>query len=246
MSASTPSWFESWFDSPYYHLLYRHRDEAEAGRFLDLLIGSLHLPAGSRVMDLACGKGRHSIYLHKMGYEVTGVDLSASNINACKVFENEKLHFYQHDMRSLFRANYFDAVLNLFTSFGYFERSHENERVVINAARSIRKGGYFILDFLNSHYAVRHLDAGKDEKVDDILFRIRKCAEDGFLKKSITFEDKGRTYHFEERLRLLYPEDFGLFFAHAGLTIIETYGDYNLQPYHAAESPRLIFVTRKL
>jgi SAM-dependent methyltransferase len=246
MSEEQTPWFENWFDSHYYHLLYHHRDQKEAGQFLDRLVQRLHLPSGSRVMDLACGKGRHSLHLNKLGYDVTGVDLSASNIEACKKSENDTLNFYQHDMRNLFRANYFDAVLNLFTSFGYFERVHENERVVQNAARSLSKGGYFILDFLNSHYVKAHLIPEAEKTVSGIRFQIRKSIRDGFLHKEISFEDAGRSYHFEERLCLFVPEDFSLFFAHAGLSILETYGDYSLHPYHAANSPRLIFVTRKL
>lgn len=246
MNNTPAKWFENWFDSPYYHLLYQHRDEEEAGQFLDQLVQRLHLPAKSRVMDLACGKGRHSIHLHKLGYNVTGLDLSTSNIEACKKSENDTLHFYQHDMRNLFRVNYFDAVLNLFTSFGYFESVHENERVIKNAARSLTRGGYFILDFLNSHYVSSHLVPVAEKTIDGIRFLIRKKIHDGFLHKQISFEDSGQTYHYEEHLRLFYPEDFSLFFAHAGLSLLETYGDYSLHPYQAAHSPRLIFVTRKL
>ena len=111
-------WFESWFDSPYYHVLYKNRDFSEAELFIDKLIQLIEPTKASRVLDLACGKGRHSIYLNKKGFDVTGIDLSEKSIACAKTAENETLHFYMHDMRKLFRTNYFDVVLNLFTSFG--------------------------------------------------------------------------------------------------------------------------------
>src|ERR1700751_1194972 len=113
-------WFECWFDSPYYHLLYGTRDEKEASFFLDNLLHHIKLKEHARCWDLNCGKGRHSIYLHKKGFDVIGTDLSEKSIDHAKKFESETLHFYKHDMRSLFYSNYFDAVFNLFTSFGYF------------------------------------------------------------------------------------------------------------------------------
>ena len=108
-------WFEDWFDSPYYHLLYKNRDYSEAESFIDNLISFLKPEEGSRFLDLGCGKGRHSIYLNKKGFDVTGIDLSENSIAAAKEFENEQQNFYVHDMRKLFRTNYFDCVVNLFT-----------------------------------------------------------------------------------------------------------------------------------
>ncbi len=237
-------WFEKWFDSPYYHQLYKERDEDEAGKFLDLLLRRIHLPAGSKVMDLACGKGRHSIYLNQKGYAVSGVDLSAENINFCKQYENAYLQFFQHDMRRIFRVNYFDAVFNLFTSFGYFDRDYENEKVVLAAASGLNQGGYFILDFMNTHLTLRQLPSAETKVVDGLTFEIKKKAESGKIVKEIRIVEKNKTYR--EEVRILNPEDFCNYFAHAGLTLLETYGNYQLDPFHPETSQRLIFVTRKL
>ncbi|MBK9320880.1 MAG: class I SAM-dependent methyltransferase [Bacteroidetes bacterium] len=245
MSTESP-WFETWFDSPYYHLLYRERDKDEAKTFLDLLLNRVHLPAESKVMDLACGKGRHSLYLNRQGFNVTGVDLSGENITYCKQFESEKLHFYQHDMRRIFRVNYFDAVFNLFTSFGYFDRDHENEKAIQAAAASLVQGGYFIIDFLNLHLALRELKPFEKKIIDDTTFEITKKIEDGKIIKHIDIENKGIRTSFREEVRILYAEDFYRFFAHSGLKLLETYGDYHLEGFHPESSQRLIFVTRKL
>src|SRR6187455_1959490 len=102
------SWFESWFNSPWYHILYEHRDEQEAEEFLDALLDHLQPKPGSSMLDLGCGKGRHSIYLNQKGFNVTGIDLSPESIMHCRKWENETLSFFVHDMRHLFRTNDFD------------------------------------------------------------------------------------------------------------------------------------------
>src|SRR3989344_5362829 len=122
-------WFECWFDSPYYHVLYKNRDFTEAELFIDNLVQLIKPSKSNRILDLACGKGRHAIYLNKKGFDVTGIDLSEKSIECAKISGNETLHFYTHDMRKLFRSNYFDIVLNLFTSFGYFEQEREDNAV---------------------------------------------------------------------------------------------------------------------
>ncbi len=111
-------WFENWFDSPYYHVLYKHRDFSEAELFIDKLIKYFNPNSNSRFLDLGCGKGRHSIYLNKKGYNAVGIDLSEENIAGASQFENENLKFCVEDMRNMDRTNQFDYVLNLFTSFG--------------------------------------------------------------------------------------------------------------------------------
>lgn len=115
-------WFSSWFDTPYYHTLYKNRDYEEASLFIDNVSNFLKLKQSTVCWDLCCGKGRHSIYLNKKGFRVIGTDLSEQSICEANESANETLEFYQHDMRKLFRTNYFDVVFNLFTSFGYFEK----------------------------------------------------------------------------------------------------------------------------
>ncbi|MFN8152703.1 MAG: methyltransferase domain-containing protein [Bacteroidia bacterium] len=235
-------WFESWFDSSYYHLLYEHRDESEARDFLSRLLDRVHLPAQSRVLDLACGKGRHSIYLNDRGYDVTGADLSPENIRYCKQFENEHLHFYEHDMRKVLRVRYFDAVFNLFTSFGYFERETENEQVIKAVASSLKTGGYFVLDFLNVQYAIQHLNPAEVIQRGDVRFAIQRKIEAQKIVKEIHVEDNA----FREEVRIIRYEDFKRCFAHSGLTVLNVYGDYQLGEFNPETSQRLIFITRKI
>ena len=138
-------WYATWFDSPYYHILYKNRDHHEAELFLDALIRYIKPGPYARILDVACGKGRHSIYLNSKGFEVTGFDLSAESISFDKQFENDSLIFYLHDMREVFRSNYFDIVLNLFSSFGYFEKERDNIRCMIANSTALKENGIFVL-----------------------------------------------------------------------------------------------------
>ena len=119
------SWFAHWFDSPYYHLLYKNRDNEEAQVFINKLVSHFKIPKKSKILDIACGKGRHATYFNKKGMDVMGVDLSHNSINSAKKAENATLKFAVHDMRKVFQKNRFDIVTNLFTSFGYFEKDEE-------------------------------------------------------------------------------------------------------------------------
>ncbi|MGZ3903933.1 MAG: class I SAM-dependent methyltransferase, partial [Bacteroidia bacterium] len=167
-------WFECWFDSPYYHLLYGKRDEKEAGFFIDNLLKKLELPAHARCWDLNCGKGRHSLYLNKKGFDVTGTDLSEESIKYALQFENEHLHFYKHDMRGLFYSNYFDAVFNFFTSFGYFKSKHDDDKVFQSVYNSLKHRGVFVMDYFNLNAKVRCSLLSEEKTIEGVKFKTQK------------------------------------------------------------------------
>lgn len=242
---STTSWYSSWFDSPYYHLLYQNRDESEARHFLDRLLKVLQLPKGARVQDLACGKGRHAVHLNACGYRVTGLDLSEENILHCLRSSSETMEFYRHDMRQVFRYNYYDAIFNLFTSFGYFEKPQENLKVLHAAASGLKKGGFFILDYLNPAYTLSHLKADEKVTAGDIVFHIRRWQENKRLIKEISFSDAEQQCCYREKVDLIGPEEFHEYFRQTGLEIQTIFGDYQLSPFNTDTSPRIIIVTQK-
>ncbi|HEY0261529.1 MAG TPA: class I SAM-dependent methyltransferase, partial [Chitinophagales bacterium] len=151
------AWFENWFDTEYYHLLYSHRNDDEAQQLISRLIDFLQLKNASKILDVACGKGRHSKYFAQCGMNVTGIDLSENSIHFAKQFANEKLHFSTWDMREVFAENEFDVVVNLFSSFGYFDDAEDDKRAINAMKKSLKKGGFLILDFMNPEYIVRNL-----------------------------------------------------------------------------------------
>ena len=238
-------WFECWFDSPYYHVLYKNRDFSEAELFIDKLFELLKPKNDFRIFDLACGKGRHSIYLNKKGFDVTGIDLSEKSIACAKLSENEKLHFYEHDMRKLFRTNYFDITLNLFTSFGYFEQERDNIAVISSASKALKPGGIFVLDFLNVKKEHAPLPCEETKTIDGIEFKINKSFENNFIIKKIHFTDKGKDYEFFEKVKALTRSDFEKYFETNKLKIIHLCGNYNLEEFDESVSDRLIIVGKK-
>lgn len=238
-------WFETWFDSPYYHLLYKNRDHREAERFLDTLIDYLKPSSNDRILDVACGKGRHSIYLNKKGFDVTGFDLSSESILFNKQFENEKLNFYLHDMREVFRSNYFDIVLNLFSSFGYFEKERDNIRCLIANAIALKENGVFVFDYFNAGKIRKYGNDISDKQVEGIKFHIEKYIDGHFIKKKISFNDKECNFNFEEQLILTDKNELEKYFIAAGLEIIQSFGNYKLEPFNEKTSERLILLAKK-
>ncbi len=243
--ALTKEWFSEWFNSPYYHILYKNRDNAEAHRFIDNVSRFLDFSPENEILDLACGRGRHSIYLNSKGFGVTGIDIAPENIAYAKQFENARLHFYVHDMRRPFRKNAFCHVLNLFTSFGYFETEGESVNAVCTVAEALKKGGKLVLDFFNTPKILRHLQPHHFQEVDGITFELRKKLEGGFIVKDIDFADGGEKFHFQERVKAISQEAFLHYFDVADLELLHIFGDYNLNPYDAETSDRMIFIVQK-
>lgn len=238
-------WFASWFDSPYYHLLYKNHDEDKAQDEIDQLLQALHPAPGARVLDLACGRGRHARHLADLGFEVTGLDISTSSINYARQFEHDHLAFYQHDMRRPFRSQYFDLVVNFFTSFGYFDRDKDNLLSLKNIFVNLREGGVFLLDYFNAEWVRQHLVQQEEKTIDGINFRLSRYIEQDYVHKAIEFEAEGQPFHFHERVRLFTQAEFEALFQAAGLRIRQTFGDYALQPFEAAASKRLILIAEK-
>lgn len=239
-------WFDTWFDSPYYHILYKHRDYEEAKDFLDTLISFFKIKPGHKVLDLACGKGRHSIYLNEKGFDVVGVDLSEQNIEHAKQFENDKLQFDVHDMRQIYAESRFNFVLNMFTSFGYFDSERENEEAICAAAKSLKPGGNLLIDFLNPYRVINNLVSEEQKIVEGIEFHItRSLSDDGYIVKNIQFTDEGQAYNFQERVKAIRRMEFLDYFRKADLKVLTIFGDYELNPYEPETSSRMIFVAQK-
>jgi len=192
----TKEWFKCWFDSPYYELLYKDRDQAEADLFINNLVKFLQPKPGSFMLDLACGKGRHAISLGKSGFNVTGLDISQKNIHAAEKYTAKNLSFYIHDMRKPYMANYYDYVFNLFTSIGYFENERENDAVFTNVHHALKPGGVFVLDFVNVHKAAQCLSHYDEKETEGIKFQVSKKIENGFFGERYSCDRWGKTISF--------------------------------------------------
>lgn len=218
---------------------------SEADFFITNICNYLHLSSGSKVWDLACGKGRHSITLSKKQYQVIGTDLSEKSIQEALHQKEQNVDFFIHDMRKPFRSNYFDCVMNLFTSLGYFENAKDNLTVFKNVQHSLKPGGIFVVDFFNSQKVEKNLVKNKIENRGDIQFHISKKIENNCIIKEIKFHHNDKDYCFEESVSLLKKEDFEDFADKSGLNLIQTFGDYSLNAYDPEHSERLILIFKK-
>ncbi len=242
------SWFAVWFDTPYYHLLYKNRNEEEAALFIDTICDYFKIDAATKVLDLACGKGRHSVYINKKtNCFTTGYDLSNESITAALVHSNPKLDFAVHDMRQPFGANRFDIVLNLFTSFGYFNHHRTNNKVIKNINVALDYNGFLIIDFINVLPLMQLNSAPEISKlmVDTICFNTTKKIENNIIIKQIEVIDNGVKHHFEERLQCLTFIDFKNIIATTNFEIIDVFGDYSFAAYDESKSSRLIIIAKK-
>lgn len=235
------NWFETWFDSPYYHILYKDRNDTEAQLFMDNLTHYLNLPEEAKILDLACGKGRHSIYLNQLGYDVTGVDLSENSITEASKSSNDSLRFKVHDMRLQTEEKY-DAVFNLFTSFGYFENEEDNFKTLLAIKESLTEYGFAVIDFMNATYVIDNLIPEETKTVDGIDFHIKRYVNEGHIIKEIDFEDKGEKFHFTEKVRALTLQDFEEMMEKADIYLLDIFGDYKLRKFFKNDSERLIMI----
>jgi SAM-dependent methyltransferase len=244
----TQPWFERWFNSPYYHQLYFKRDEAEAAEFIKKLLDHLQPPPGSLMLDIACGKGRHSVQLASKGFDVSGIDISLDSIAEAKENENDRLHFFVHDMRLPFWINYFHYAFNFFTSFGYFKTRREHDNAIRTIAESLKSDGIFVIDYLNVHYSEDHLVHQSEKKIDGVNFYITKWFDEDHFYKKIIIEDGALDAPLEylEKVAKFTLGDFTEMFAYHHMQVQEVFGDYDLGPYHVRNSPRMIIVAKKM
>lgn len=241
MQKETTTWYASWFDTPYYHILYKDRNYDEAQLFIDNITQYLNLPEDAKVLDLACGRGRHSIYLNKLGYNVLGTDLSKNSIDYASKSENKTLKFKVHDMREPLEEE-FDTVLNLFTSFGYFPNEEDNITTLKAIQASLSEYGLAVLDFMNVKKVIENLVPSEIKTVEGIDFHITRKHENGYIFKNIKFTDQNQDFDFTERVRAFTVEDFENMMDEAGIFLLETFGDYKLHKFNEKESDRLIMI----
>jgi SAM-dependent methyltransferase len=243
LKAQEADWFEEWFGDDYLRI-YQHRDESEAERAIDLI--ATHLPGREiqAVLDLACGAGRHSKPLCERWWTV-GLDLSAALLRVARR-DTPDAPYVRADMRELpFADESFDLVVNLFTSFGYFEDDREHARVLACVRTAMKPGSTLVIDFLNASQVRRNL-VPYDERVEKGITIEQSriiSSDDRFVEKTIRLRERGREY--VERVRLLSAGDLERMLEFAGFEVVHCFGDYAGAGW-SENSPRtILFASRK-
>jgi len=241
-------WYRKTFGHDYLKI-YSSRNESEAKKIIKFAVQVLNLHAGQKVLDLACGYGRNSVECAKSRLKVFGLDLSPELLSLAQRKGSEngyKIPFVRGDMRDIPFYDKFDAVLSLFTSFGYFESDVENEKVIRAVARALKVGGLFLFDYLNIIRTLPNMTI-KDTRVKDNIKVIQERfydKETNRIEKKITIHDDGDIREYVESVRAYHLIDLLQFFENAGLNCTAVFGDYDIHPF-TQHSPRLILIGEK-
>lgn len=231
------NWYETAFRKQYLDLYY-HRDDAAAKGEASFAARALGLAAGSRVVDVACGAGRHARALGALGLRVVGVDLSRDLLA-----EARDVVRVRADMRALPFRGAFDAATSFFTSFGYFDDAG-NRAAMEGIAGALRPGGMLLLDFLNAVAVESHLVPESREERDGRKYHVRRRIDEGRVVKDVVIEEEGLTLSYSESVRLYLHHDLIRLMKDAGLSAIASYGAFDGRDY-TTDAPRCILVARK-
>ena len=234
-------WYVEWFDENYLEV-YRHRDTKDAQKQVQLIIDTLKLPKQSKILDLGCGEGRYTAIFKNRGYRVLGLDLSKTLIKYGKR-NDPQLNLVVGDMRHI--PGRFDLILSLFTSFGYFEKDEENERVIQSVYQSLVPGGIYWLDFLNSEYVKKNLVPQSASCLPSGIHVLEKRKiTGGRIIKDIYFRKDSREKGYRESVRLFTPQDLEIIFQKNRFRVEHCFGDYGGGPC-GPDSERTILVGKK-
>jgi SAM-dependent methyltransferase len=245
-------WYREFFDDLYLRVYQPLEAPEQVRREVDFIVKALDLPAGAKVLDLCCGQGRHSLELARRGFQVVGVDLSEALLYAArKRAESEGLSvtFLHCDMREIDFADEFDAVINMFTSFGYLESEAEDEKVLGKVAQALKSGGKFLLDVVNRDRLVRDFQAREWHAADEGWLVLEERTFDHLSGRMETrwvcVARDGVRYERLSSVRLYTTSELRTMLERAGLKVTNLFGDYDGSPY-SWDSQRLIVVACKL
>jgi SAM-dependent methyltransferase len=240
------NWYKNWFGNDYL-TVYSHRDEKEARQLIKLIQDHIHLGKKSKILDLCCGQGRHALLLSNAGFEVYGIDLSMTLLKDAKSKKawGQSAYFILADMRNLPVSHSFDLLLNLFTSFGYFESDDENQSVFHQFHLALRQNGYFVFDYFNADHVIENLVPYQKEKIGNLVVEQERYIEGSRVQKKIKLNNNGRESIFYESVKMYPPDQILGMMKAANLHVLHLFGDYQGSPLKKC-SPRMIVIGTKI
>lgn len=242
------NWYKDWFESPNYLHVYNHRDDTDAQKLSDLILSTTNLSPSSKILDAACGSGRHAIYFSLKGYKVFGFDLSKNLLQ--KAYENSvaqyvHLHLIQADIREICFKSEFDLILNLFTSFGYFESDEENFSFIKRAFSFLKENGYYVMDYFNKYYLEKNLVPESEKNIDELkIIEKRKIENDRVIKEITILKNNFEEKYFES-VKLYDANKIIEEFLRSGYKLDKIFGDYDGNEFQETISPRVILFFKK-
>lgn len=242
-------WWESFFNEGAGEIMFTEEAWQRAEQNCDALVALLGIVPGAKILDLACGTGRYAIPLAKRGYQVVGLDISSVFLEQARARAKEqglKIEFVQGDMRRIPFENEFDAVINLFTSFGYFEKEEDHLRVLKEVHKSLKPGGRFLLDLSNREWLMRNFQARDWREYQDfILLEERKFDFERSRNEArwIVLKGQERKEYFHS-LRLFTLGELLELFSRTRLKVLGYYGSLKGEPW-SFDARRLVILVER-
>jgi SAM-dependent methyltransferase len=203
---------------------------------VDNILAVLNLPESARVLDLCCGPGRHSLELARRGFQVTGVDRTVLYLDRAReqaAVEELHVEFVQDDMRTFRRPGAYDAVLNMYSSFGYFASPDEDRQVLKNIHASLKDGGRLLMDMMGKEVLATIFQERDWHENDGVLFlEERKISGDwNYIQNRWIMIDGDARAEFEFPLRIYSGTELSRLLAKCGFRSVQLYGDLPPKPY---------------
>ncbi|ACF14867.1 Methyltransferase type 11 [Chloroherpeton thalassium ATCC 35110] len=252
---TSTNWFVSWFNSPTYLKLYQHRSKSEAVKTVNTILEVTGLSRALHAslfplsaLDIACGAGRHAIELAAHGFAVTANDLSSFLLNEARQAAQKsgtQLHFTGCDMRDIDYIDNFHLIVQLFTSFGYFENLEDDRHVLRKIYLALKENGWYVLDFLNKDYIEANLNPKSVKEFDAVTVTEERAIRNNRVEKRITIDDEGEQFSFMESVRLYSRAELEEMLISTGFSVEYVLGDYDGSLFHPEKSKRLIFFAKK-
>ncbi len=252
MTKRRSKWYVDFFREGFYYRAWAPAERFQrAEREVDFIVEALGLPAGASVLDLCCGEGRHAVELARRGYRMSGLDLSVFHLGLARQAAKKadvSVRWHRADMRDIPWDGEFDAVINMFTSFGYLESDEEDFKVLMAVARALKPRGRFLLDTINREMLVRHWEAHDwREGADDTLL-----LEDRYFdslaghqrNRVLSIEPDGTRREREIDLRMYTLKELADMLSRAGLMVRQTWGGFDGRDY-GLDTLRMIVLSEK-
>lgn len=245
------NWYIDFFTKYYLPFLGHKKNPSKTKKEVGFICRALDLSKKAKILDLACGQGRHSVELARKGYQITGLDLNKNLLNLAKKSAKKKrvgLRLIQSDMRKIPSENEFDAVISMFTYFGYFKKERENLKVLREVFKVLKPGGLFLLDLMNKKWVLQEYlgktwqEIKKSYILEDRSFDRRRK---NYLNKILIITAKKEIRKTFTLVRLYDSFEIKKKLEKIGFLVLKFYGDYNGNKFSPQKSPRMIILTKK-
>jgi len=251
MAKRRGKWYVDFFRAGFYHDWSPAERFDRAERETDFIAEALGLPAGAAILDLCCGEGRHTVALARRGYRMTGLDLSALHLRYARRAAKGAgvaVRWHRGDMRVIPWPGEFDAVINIFTAFGYFDADEEDFHVLDAVSRALKPGGCFLLDTMNRDWLMRNWETrGWQEREDGTLDleerRFDPASGRNHVRVISIRPDGARDEHHID-LRLYTLKELSDMLSRAGLGVRRTWGGFDGSDY-GPDGRRMIVLAEK-